>query len=196
MFETLDANGAPLTALEAPQAFGWLFQLSYAPMAWTISLAAALIVLFGAFFAYRWTGLLIPLWVTTIALLAPVVSGQVLVGPDHDVGGDAAVFQTLAAYSFFGAILVAAIRVASGRLVDPVTLRRMFLLGTVALPVVILSDVVIAAFKLAGSSPAASLTGWLILTGQICLLVVAIVMVVAGSWVGRGTCVRSTSLAC
>lgn len=93
LFEALDANGAPLSRLGVPGAFAFLFEASYAPTAWTISLVAALVVLFAAFFADRWTGLLIPLWASAIALLAPVVSGQVLVGPDHDFGSDAAVFR-------------------------------------------------------------------------------------------------------
>ncbi|MGO1506450.1 MAG: cytochrome c oxidase assembly protein [Microbacterium sp.] len=190
LFEALDANGAPLSRLGVPGAFAFLFEASYAPTAWTISLVAALVVLFAAFFADRWTGLLIPLWASAIALLAPVVSGQVLVGPDHDFGSDAAVFQTLAANAFFGAIVVATLRVASGRLVAHQTLRRLFLLGAVALPVIAVTDLVIAVFKLAGSAPTASLTGWLILARAACLTVL-IVTVGFGAWWWRRGALRA-----
>lgn len=186
VFEALDANGQRLSVLAKPGAFAFLFEASYAPMAWTISFAAALIVLFAAFFAERWTGLLIPLWATAIALLAPVVSGQVLVGPDHDFGSDAAIFQTLAAYGYFGAIAVAALRVLSGRLVAPLALRRLGLMSVVALPVIIACDILIAVFKLAGSPVTSSLTGWLILAGGACLLAIAVATLVAWSLWRRG----------
>lgn len=181
IFVTLDRNGAPLAALGTPQAFPVLFRLSYAPMAWTVSLAAAAVVLFASYFAHRWMGMLIPLWASAISILAPVVTGQVLVGPNHDFGGDAAVFQTIAAYALFGCIIVAAFRVASGRLLHPVTLRRLFFVAIVALPVILLSELVITWFKLAGSSPVASLTGVLLLISTCSVIVVALSVYVAWS---------------
>ncbi|MEW1973645.1 cytochrome c oxidase assembly protein [Microbacterium profundi] len=184
IFEALDANGAPLERLSISYALPFLWDASDAPKAWTISLIGALIVFFASYFAERWTGLLIPLWAAAVGILAPVVTGQVLVGPDHDFGGDAAVFQTVAAFAFFGAVCVAGLRVSSGRLVAPQTLRRLFLLGIVALPVILVSDVVIGVFKLAGSSITASVTGWLILSGGVCLLVLS-GMLAYGWWRGR-----------
>lgn len=186
VFEALDSNGTPLERLATPGALPYLWEASYAPKAWTISFLAALIVFFVSFFAERWTGLLIPLWATGIAVLAPVVTGQVLVGPDHDFGSDAAIFQTVAVNAFFGAIAVAAVRVVSGRLVSPLALRRLFRIGAIALPIVIVSDVVIAVFKLAGGSIIRSLTGWLILAGFACLIVLAVAFVAAAVLARRG----------
>ncbi|MGO2665547.1 MAG: cytochrome c oxidase assembly protein, partial [Mycetocola reblochoni] len=186
VFEALDSNGTPLARLATPSALPFLWEASYAPKAWTISFLAALIVFFVSFFSERWTGLMIPLWATGIAVLAPVVSGQVLVGPDHDFGSDAAIFQTIAVNAFFGAALVAVMRVVSGRLVSPLTLRRLFRIGVVALPVIVVSDVIIAVFKLAGGDIAASLTGWLILAGFACLVVITVVFVVAAILARRG----------
>lgn len=186
VFEALDSNGTPLARLATPGALPYLWEASYAPKAWTISFLAALVVFFASFFAERWTGLLIPLWTTAIAVLAPVVTGQVLVGPDHDFGSDAAIFQTIAVNAFFGAVLVAALRVVSGRLVSRLTLRRLFRIGVVAFPVIVVSDAIITVFKLAGGSITASLTGWLILAGFVCLVVIAVALVAAAILARRG----------
>ena len=185
VFESLDASGSPLARLMIPGAFEFLYQTSDAPRAWTISLGAAMIVFFGAYFADRWTAMLIPLWAAIVAVLAPVVTGQVLVGPDHDFGGDAAVFQTLAVNVFFGSVVVAALRVASGRRIAPVTLRRLFAVAVVALPVLLVSDLIIALFKLSGGVVTASLTGWLIIAGATCLIVVVAAVLWAWSLMRR-----------
>ncbi|MGO1317524.1 MAG: cytochrome c oxidase assembly protein, partial [Cellulomonadaceae bacterium] len=107
-------------------------------------------------------------------------------GPDHDFGSDAAIFQTIAANAFLGAIAVAALRILSGRLVLPVTLRRLFRIGAVALPVIVITDVIIAVFKLAGGDITASLTGWLIIAGFVFLAVVAGAFVAAVILARRG----------
>ncbi|WP_300594031.1 cytochrome c oxidase assembly protein [Microbacterium sp.] len=193
LFQVLDANGTPLERLAIPGAFAFLYEASTEPMAWTISFVAAMIVFFVAFFADRWTSLLIPLWAAVIAVLAPVVSGQVLVGPDHDFGGDAAVFQTLAVFVFFGAVAVAAVRVASGRLVAPLTLRRLFLIGAVALPVMVGVDVILAVFTLAGTPVTGSLTGWLLLARGVCVLIV-IGATATGWWLWRRARLRAHHL--
>ena len=86
VFEAFDTSGVPLSRILEPGTIAFLFEASYAPAAWMISLAGALVVLFASFFVDRWTGMLIPLWASFLATLAPVVSGQVLVGPDHDFG--------------------------------------------------------------------------------------------------------------
>src|SRR5690606_25518795 len=72
-------------------------------------------------------------------------------------------------------------------LVSPLALRRLFRIGAVALPVIVVSDVIIAVFKLAGSSITASLTGWLILAGFACMVVTATGFVVAALLARRGT---------
>jgi len=186
IFEALDANGTPLVRLTIARALPFLWEASDAPKAWTISFLAALIVFFSSFFAERWTGLLVPLWATAIAVLAPVVTGQVLVGPDHDFGSDAAIFQTIAVNAFFGGIVVAVLRVLSGRLIPPATLRRLFQIGAVALPIIVGTDIIIGLFKLAGGPITASLTGWLILAGFACLIVLAVTFVAAVVLAQRG----------
>lgn len=177
VFEAFDTSGVPLSRILEPGTIAFLFEASYAPAAWMISLAGALVVLFASFFVDRWTGMLIPVWASLLATLAPVVSGQILVGPDHDFGGDAAVFQSLAVNLLFGVVAIYWLRVCSGRFIDPESLRRLFLLAAILLPVIAASDVIITLFKLAGTPLLGSLTGWLIVGRWAALLIVAIPLI-------------------
>lgn len=181
--ECFDASGSPLARGLEPGAIAFLFQASYAPLAWTVTALGATVTFLTSMFVIRWTGLLIPLWCSVVGLLAPVVTGQVLVGPDHDFGGDSAVFQTLAVAVLGGTWLVCAVRVGARRLPAPEFIRRQLRVAFVALPVIAVTDAIIAAFKLAGTPLTASLTGWLIMGRWIffALLVVATV-VVARRW--------------
>ena len=169
VFRAVDANGLPLSRLLEPGALATLYMTGDFPRAWTISLIAALIVWCGSWFASRWTGLLIPLWASGFGLLAPVVVGQVLVGPDHDFGSDAAIIQALAATAMFGTLAVAALRVASGRLIPFVALTRIAIISAVALPVIVVTDLVIAWFKLAGTGLLDTVTGGQIISRWIAL---------------------------
>src|SRR5699024_7231369 len=125
------------------------------------------------------TSLLVPLWRGLLAVLARVVTGHVLVGPKLDVGSDAAVFQTIAAFLLFGTIAVGALRVASGRLLHPVVLRRTVIIAAVCLPVLILTQAALVPFPLAGTPITGSATGYFLLTQSACLLAL-IVIVTAG----------------
>lgn len=185
-FEMLDANGAPLSALGDPYVFGYMFPVAYAPTAWAMNMAAAFVVLFAAFFASLWTGLLVPLCLALLGILAPVVTGQVLVGPDHDYGSDAAIVQTVVAAVFFGAILVAGLQLATGRFVAPLALRRLFQIGCVALPVVAASDVVIALFSLRLGGLTGSVSGWLTMAGWLSLAPVVVAQLVGFRMWRRG----------
>jgi putative copper resistance protein D len=183
VFSTVDASGIPLARLAEPGALAFLYQASYLPGAWTVTFVAAMMVCAAAWFVFRWSGLLVPLWASIFGLLAPVVVAQVLVGPDHDFGGDAAVFQTLAVNVCFGVIVVATLRVASGRMVPIASLRRLFVIVAVGLPVVVVTDLVVATFKLSGTGLLASGTGWQILGRWFVLAVlIALAVVAAGGW--------------
>ncbi|GAB2563750.1 cytochrome c oxidase assembly protein [Leucobacter ruminantium] len=154
-----DSNGTPLSRAAEPGAFSTLWGAVDAPRAWTVTFVAALLIFFASMFASRWTGLLIPLWLSAFAILAPVVTGHVLVGPSHDFGGDAAVYQSLTTTAVFGSVLVAAIRTAADELLPVVTLRRLAILVAVGMPVILATDAVITLFKLAGTGIGDTLTG-------------------------------------
>lgn len=163
LFTMLDNNGQPFARLGEPGALSYLYDASSFPKAWTITLLAALIVFFSSMVVERWTGLLIPLWASCFGILAPVVVGQVLVGPEHDFGLDAGVYQALLTSMAFGVVLVAALRVASGRLISPQILPRILLILVITLPVIAGTDILLAWFKLAGTDLLSTLTGWQII---------------------------------
>ncbi|SJM63645.1 cytochrome c oxidase assembly protein [Gulosibacter sp. 10] len=179
ILEAFDSTGQSLSGSAQPQDFAFLYATATAPRAWTVSFIASLAALVAAFFARRWTGMLIPLWASAFGILAPVVTGQVLVGPEHDFGSDAAIVQTVAAHALLGPLLVAFLRVLSGRLIPPPTLRRIFTIAVVALPALILSEPVIAWFKLSGTSATESLTGWFIIARCALLAVLLVLALIA-----------------
>ncbi|MDI6024125.1 cytochrome c oxidase assembly protein [Leucobacter sp. UT-8R-CII-1-4] len=172
LFTMLDSNGQPFARLGTSSALSVLYEASSFPKAWTVTLLAALVVFFFSMVVEKWTGLLIPLWAACFGVLAPVVVGQILVGPEHDFGSDAGVYQSLLTSAVFGVVLLAAIRVASGRLVAPDVLPRMFLFLVFALPAIVGADVLLAWFKLAGTGLLDSVTGWQIITRWIFLALI------------------------
>lgn len=163
LLEMLDSSGLPPSQLSEPNAIPFLYEASAFPKAWTVTLIAALLTWIASVFAERWTGLLIPLWASCFGILAPVVVGQILVGPNHDLGGDAGAYQSLLTNAAFGVVLVAIMRVATGRPIAPEIMTRIFWILAVALPVVAASDLLLAWFKLAGTGLLDSVTGWQII---------------------------------
>lgn len=176
VLESLDSVGMPLSRLSEPGAFAFLYSTSVYPRAWTVSLIAAVVTSFSCQFVTRWTGLLIPLWATCFGILAPVVVGQILVGPDHDIGSDAGIYQTLATGAVFGVIVIAAIRAARGHRFDPVIAIRLTKFALFGIPLIIVTDVLLTWFKLAGSGLLDSETGWQILARWICLVLLIVAL--------------------
>lgn len=81
VIDAADANGLNVFDAIGSPALGYLLQISYLPVAWIVVAVLATIAAVVINFAVTWVGLLIPLWCSAIALLAPVVVGQILVGP-------------------------------------------------------------------------------------------------------------------
>src|SRR5699024_3092826 len=127
-------------------------------------------------------------------VLAPLVTGHVLVGPDHDVGSDAATIQTVAAYATFGAVAIAALRVGSGRLLAPAMLPRLLRLSVAGLVVMVTTEVPFILFTLAGSPPTSSVTGWFLIVRTV-LLVSLVAVLARGWWLGQGGLLRARVLA-
>ncbi|TRY16918.1 cytochrome c oxidase assembly protein [Tessaracoccus rhinocerotis] len=174
LFDPLDTSGVDLAQVLMPGALAYVQTAAYAPLSVFVQFFGATVVTLGAHFARRWTGLLFPLLAATWAVLAPVVVGHVLVGPDHDLGGDAMVIQLFATQSLFGVLAVLALRAWSGREITPGIRRRTALLGAVAVPVIVVTDVILAVFLLAGSGLFSSLSGWFIVARWVCLAVLVV----------------------
>ncbi|MFC4627449.1 cytochrome c oxidase assembly protein [Promicromonospora alba] len=198
MFELFDANGVRPSELSAGGAaiaaqpgladlIPSLFEAS--SLAWTVSFVGSGLVAISSWFVERWTGLLIPLWAACVAVLAPVAVGQILVGPGHDLGSDAGYFQTLAVAVGLGTVLVSAIRLASGRFLPIATLRRRFLICAVALSVVLVTDPVLARFKLQGEGAWESPTAWQVYArGAVTVTLLSLAITAWALWrVGRLT---------
>lgn len=169
----LDTTGMSLSTLLQPGMAA--YALNAASNLWptVLRFAAACVVGLTARTASRWTTLLIGLWGAGLAVLTPIVVGQVLVGPNHDFGGDAAMVQAVVAYPLFGVLAVFAIRVLLGDDIATVTWRRWLKMAVVAIPAVVVTDAIVTLFKLAGGPLLATITGWLILARWISLALVA-----------------------
>ncbi|WGT47378.1 cytochrome c oxidase assembly protein [Tessaracoccus lacteus] len=178
IFNALDTTGVPLSALGQAGALGYVFGAASNSGMTILRFGAAALVAVALTLARRWPTLLISLWASAIAILAPLVTGQVLVGPSHDLGGDAAVIQAVAVYPLLGVLAVLAIMAACGELPGPATWRRFVGCAAVAIPVVVIADGVVTWFKLAGTGLLASATGQLIVTRWVALAV----LIAAVAW--------------
>ena len=98
-----DASGRSLSTLFEPGAFGYVVQANYAPGAWIVSAVCAVIVLVSANVVSSWISSFTLTALTVLGLLAPLMVGQVLVGPNHDFAGDVTVFGAPAAAILLGA---------------------------------------------------------------------------------------------
>ena len=169
----LDTSGVSLAQLGQPGMAAYVIDAASNLWPTIIRFAGAAIVALTARVASRWTTLLIGLWAGGIAVLTPIVVGQVLVGPDHDLGGDMAMVQAVVAYPLFGVLVVLGLRALIGDDIANVTWRRWLRMAVVALPVIVVSDAVVTWFKLTGGPLLSTITGWLILARWVALAIVA-----------------------
>ena len=162
--DAADANGQTIETLLLPGALPYLVQGSYLPGAWIVAFILASASYFLLALGSRWTTFLPALLASMLAVLAPVVVGQVLVGPGHDFGSDAAIIGVPVSAALFGASTVLTLRLCSGRAIRPGTLDRFVRMAWFAWPLVLGSEMVLAAFKLVGPDPWQTATATLILT--------------------------------
>lgn len=179
LFAPLDSSGVRLGQLFLPGMLAYVQAATYAPGALFISFLGAAIVAVGAHQARHWTGLLLPLLGAIWAALAPIAVGHVLVGPGHDLAGDAAVIQAFAAYPLFGALAVLAL--AHGRVgeMPAGTLRRLRAVALVALPLIAATEAVVSLVLLAGTDPVAGPAGRLMIARWALLALLAVVTLAA-----------------
>lgn len=183
LLEATDSNGMSLTRLLEPGAFWHLVSTSLYARAWIVATVAATAIVVVTYFSYLWWHLLVPLVLSVVGILAPVVVGSVLVGPDHDFGGDAAVIMTVLSLSVLGGWAVQFLRLVNGQPLTAQPLRRLVVWTVLALPVAIAAELVIVWFKLAGTSIVGGLTGWFSLLRLVGLVVI---WAIAVAWWRRG----------
>lgn len=173
VFDPLDTTGVSLDQLFMPNVLDYVQSAASVPGALWVRFIGAAIVVVGAHVARQWTGLLIPLLASVWAVLAPIVVGHWLVGPNHDLGNDAAVIQAFGTYVLFGVLAVLAFRSWTGRELPEGTLRRTRGVALVAIPVIIATDAVITPFLIAGTGLFSSLSGWFIVARWVLLALIA-----------------------
>src|SRR5690606_1447248 len=78
VIDALDTTGARFEQLSQPGALAVLYESSYYPLAWTFNFIIASAVYFSTYFIRTWLGLLLPFWGLGLAVVWPVVVGQVL----------------------------------------------------------------------------------------------------------------------
>ncbi|GAA1598663.1 cytochrome c oxidase assembly protein [Kribbella karoonensis] len=160
-FDSADSNGYPLGKLADPRALWFALFSGDAGRSWMVTFVAAVVVLVTCLLSARWIGYAVALWAALVGSLAPVVVGQILVGPRHDFGSDAGIFQTLAGQILLGSVVVQVLRVATGRRVRALERAHWWSTAWVLLGVLVVTEGILLWFKLAGSSPLGSATGWL-----------------------------------
>jgi cytochrome c oxidase assembly factor CtaG len=172
--DAADAGGQPLSRLLVPGGAAYLFAYSYLPTAWLVTAIAAAVVAVVAFLARSWQSLAAMLALALFAVLPPVVTTQVLVGPNHDFGSDGATVGAPAAAVLVGLLAVLRLRLARGPLPGPVSLRRGFTVLALAWAATLAGEVVVALFELWGSPFLGSATAWLRLARLVLLVLIGV----------------------
>lgn len=172
--DSADASGQSLSFLQRTGALGYLIQANYLPRAWIVVAVSAFAIAALTLSAVSWDFVPLIGILGLVGVLAPVVVTQVLIGPNHDYGGDAAIIGTPTFTVLAGVLLVLAC--AGPRLVsDPLgklRLRRLVLVGGV---ITVVTDLVVGWFELAGNAPWSDPTGrWFIVRGALIVAAVAL----------------------
>lgn len=167
--DSADSNGYALGRIVDPQALWFAMFSGDAGRSWMVTFVAAIVVLVTSVLSVRWIGYAVALWAALVGSLAPVVVGQILVGPRHDFGSDAGIYQTIAGQVLLGVVVVQTLRVATGRRLRVLDRRHWRSTATALLAVMVLAEGVLLWFKLAGSSPFTNATGLLSLTQLVAL---------------------------
>lgn len=176
--DAADANGEPLAKLLEPGALPYLVQASYLPGAWLVVVGVALTIVVAVHLVRSWVATVLLAAIGAVGLLAPVLVTQVLVGPNHDFAGDAAMFATPALGVWTGATAALVARWRRG-VPGPTTLRRHRVLAVTTWATWTAGSVVVIAVELAGRAP------WSVPTGVLATVQLGLVAVVAAPLVLR-----------
>ncbi len=157
--DAVDSSGLTIGRLFTPGALPYLVGATYLPRAWIAVVICAAAVFVVSLVARRWHSLVFVAGATAIGVLAPVVVNQVLVGPNHDFGGDAAIIGTPVTAVVIGSLFMVLFRILAGRRVSQSTGRRFFTVALVGWILVVATTVIVCLFELAGGGLFATPTG-------------------------------------
>lgn len=184
--DAADASGQPVTKLLTPGAIGYLVQASYLPGAWIVVACIVVAILVAAYLVRSWVSTLLLTGIGVIGLLAPVLVTQVLVGPNHDFGGDAAMFAVPALGIWIGATAAGARRWRVSR-PGTATIRRHRILALTGWITWTVGSIIIAAVELAGTPPWEAPTGVLFAAQLLLVAAVAGPILLRRSWFATPT---------
>jgi cytochrome c oxidase assembly factor CtaG len=174
LVDAADANGQSLSMLAQPGALGVLISAGYLPRAWLVVVAAATVLTVTSMVSRAWAANALMLGVGAVAVLAPLVVGPVLVGPNHDFGGDATLLGAPAVAAWFGATGYLFVS-SQSRPLSATLLRRYGWLAATCWGLAAGSQLVIGLFETEHGALLTSATGQLF-TVQYALLVVLAVL--------------------
>lgn len=140
--------------------------------AWLVTAIAALIVAFMLRAAKTFGGAAAAAYLAILAMLPPVVTGNVTVGADHDFGTDGAIVATLAQTVWFGSAIAVAVRGRRGAVGE--RLSRHQGIAAVMLIAYAAGRGLQAWFELAGTSPTDSVFGWFLIGLALCVVALAV----------------------
>ncbi|MGW6276200.1 cytochrome c oxidase assembly protein [Kribbella sp. NPDC055071] len=183
--DSANSNGLSLGRIADPRALWFAMFSGDFGWAWMVTLLCALVAFVTSLAAVRWVTYLIALGAALVGSLAPVVVGQVLVGPRHDFGSDAAIYQTVASQVLLGVIVIQVLRIGTDRRLRALDRVHWRATAVLLLGVLVVTEGVLVWFKLAGSSPFASATGWFELVRLAALVVIGLGLLLAAH--GRRT---------
>lgn len=184
--DAADAGGQPLTKLITPGAIGYLVEANYLPSAWILVACIAMTILAAGYLIRSWVSTILLASIGVIGLLAPVLVTQVLVGPNHDFGGDAAIFAAPALGIWIGATAALTRRWRANR-PGAATIRRHRILALTAWITWTAGSIIIAAFELAGTAPWEAPTGLLFAVQLLLVGAVAGPILLSRTWFATRT---------
>lgn len=176
-------NGVSL--LVAVRALMPFLSATQAAAAWLLPAAIALVTVLCARRVRTVGAVLALLMIGGVWQLAPVLTGNVSVGADHDFGSDAAIVATLA-QAVLVAASVALLAAPATAADEPALVRKQLWYAGIALPFVLAGWAVVTWYELAGTSPLASFYGMLKVVALALWLLIGVRLLAAAVLRGRG----------
>ncbi|MDN5758508.1 MAG: cytochrome c oxidase assembly protein, partial [Tomitella sp.] len=146
---------------------------NYLPGAWIVVACIALTIFIAANLVRDWVSIVLLASIGCVGILAPVLVTQVLVGPNHDFGGDAAMFASPAVAVWLGASWTLLQRWRRYGHPGNLMLRRYRILAVTAWSTWTAGSIIIATVELAGTA------AWTVPTGILFAVQLIIVAAVA-----------------
>lgn len=159
--DAADINGQPLSSM-LTRGGRVLIETAYLPRAWIVVVACVGVLVVTATVSRRWPANAVLLGLGSVAVLAPLLVGHVLVGPGHDFAGDATILGVPVTVAGFGATVLLYARWRPGQ-PAPLLLPRYTRLMVAAWALTVATQAVVVLVETQGTALPATSTGQLFL---------------------------------